>query len=718
VDVADFLDAVKRAAVNLGGVIAVMAGMVALLLVFLVPGIVGAQVAVDTVEEELLDVPPLPEEIAPLAQNSFVYDRHGELMTELHGPVQRIVAEIEEIPEVAQKAVIATEDARFYEHGGVDHEGVLRAAVRNFQQGRVVEGASTITQQYIREALLTAEQTMERKIQEAIWAVELERRVSKDEILERYMNAVYLGNGAYGFATAARYYFSKDVSELTLAESAMLAGSIRAPELNNPVANLDAAAVRRDIVIRQMLRAGFIDEDEAEEALEEEIELDIYEPDVGEPFWEDWIKRIMWDSRVALQPEIQEILGESTEERIRAVFEGGLRVTTTLDPDMQALAQETISAYLTQPETDPMGSIISLDHTTGAVHAMALGPKEFGPCPEDEEPCLTTNVNPAVPGIGGSGRQSGSAFKPLISATALALGIGTSREYGTASGEPIEGCGARDDPYAPHNYDRADHGDIAMHEAMRRSINVYFVKLARDAGIGNVVEASRQHGIRNSANLNDAHFGSRSCSIGLGTPQVFPLEMAVAYATWANGGERCDPYVVERIEDHNGEVIYEHEERCEVDRVALERPLCVAGGDQARLSQEEDRDQEREPGKDALGGTPRAQGEDAEAEDRARHEHDTGSEGDEHRGRGRPPKHLVEARLHGDYAVVRPQEPAAADQREHEEGREPAPGERVSSQQPRPHGEEERERERERDELHPRPHRHERDTGREKPPER
>jgi penicillin-binding protein 1A len=549
---------------RIAGAVAVIVVLALLLLLLALPAVYVANAAVSTVEDDLLDIPPLPaDDIEPLAETSLVFDAAGDELAELHGPIRRTIAELDEVPEITRHAVLATEDAGFYEHPGVDHESVIRATIRNLREGRAAEGASTITQQYVRQALLDPEQTIERKLQEVVWAVELEQQISKDEILERYLNTVYLGNGVYGFATAADHYFSKPVGDLDAAESALLAGVIRAPELNDPVSEPERAQARRDIVLRQMATAGFITDGEAEEARARDIELEIREEEGREEFWIDWVKRIVHDPRVDLQPGLQEAIGETSEERIQALFEGGLRIHTSLDPVVQSIAEEVVSERLPDPIGDPMGALITLDPEDGSVRAMSLGPKDFGPCPEDEEPCEVTNVNPAVPGIGGSGRQAGSAFKPVVAAAALDRGIGTDREYDTESGEEIDDCGPEDDLYAPHNYDREDHGEMEMAEAMRRSINVYFVKLARDAGVLSTVHTAQELGIVNAPNLDEDHFGPRSCSIGLGTVNVFPLEMTVAYGTFENGGVRCDPHVITEITDRRGEVLYSYEPSCE-----------------------------------------------------------------------------------------------------------------------------------------------------------
>jgi penicillin-binding protein 1A len=585
-------------------VVTVAAG--GLLSLLAVPFLVAIGDTVETTRSQIFDRPPLPDELPLTAEISTVHDREGTRIADLAGPVRRETVPLERIPQVVRDAVIATEDAEFYEHSGVRHDAMLRAAARNVQAGGIQEGASTITQQYVRMALLDPEQTMERKLHEIVWAVEMEERLEKDEILERYLNGIYLGQGVYGFGTAAEHYFSKDVEELGIAEAAVLAGSIRAPAVSNPVDGPEAAKQRRDIVVRQMENEGFITSEEAEAVIGTDVELDIAEPDVGEDAWIDLVKRVIYDPSVDLQPGLQEAVGDSVQERVDAIFEGGLTIETTLDGALQARARETVASYLDDPLEQPMGSLISIDHATGALRSVALGPHEFGACPEDQDgPCELTQVNPAVPGYGGSGRQSGSAFKPFVAAAALAQGFDAHAElpshaelaellsanvavdedgqatvslsevelrdrllevegdgwYWAPSGEPVPGCGSADEPYEPRNFDDADQGLLALPEAMRISSNVFFVKLGRDVGIPETIEMTQAHGLRNSPNIGD--FGDGSCSLALGSAQLYPLEMAVGYGTWANDGVRCDPYLIERVLDREGQVLYEHEPRCE-----------------------------------------------------------------------------------------------------------------------------------------------------------
>jgi penicillin-binding protein 1A len=547
-------------ATRLGLLLGVVVGIALLVSTIVLPAVYTAEAAVHAVDQELFDHPPLPGELPTAPRVTHVFDAAGDPITEIHGPVQREPVPLDEISEWTIAAVLATEDAEFYEHDGINHDSIVRAGLRNVQAGGIAEGASTITQQLVTMAFLEPDPTIERKLREIVWAVELEEQLDKDEILEAYLNRVYLGHGVYGIGTAADYYFSRPASELNIAQSALLAGAIRAPLANNPLDNPEAAATRRDVVVRQMAALDEITEKQVDAILDSEVALNVREDDPGQPFWEDLVKRVVYDPSVDLQPGLQEAVGDSVEARVDALFEGGLRITTTLDRDMHAHAVATLADHVYDPIDDPLASLITVEHATGAVRAMALGPKEFGPCEEGDEPCTTTQVNPAVPGIGGSGRQSGSTFKPFVAAASIAEGADVDLEYDTPSGEVIEDCGY-DEPWEPENFDLEDHGEIDMTEAMRDSTNVYFGKLARDVGVGAVVDSSRAHGLTKSPNLGD--FGEQDCSVGLGSAEIFPWEMVAGYGTWANDGRHCEPYIIDSITDHEGEVIYEHEPECD-----------------------------------------------------------------------------------------------------------------------------------------------------------
>jgi penicillin-binding protein 1A len=543
----------------------VVTGAALLVGALLLPTAIATDRAMSYVQGSVLDVPPLDvDRIERTGENSVVLAADGTLLAELRGEENRVLVSLDDIPRVAQNAVLATEDADFYTHPGVNHRAIVRAALTNFESGQIEQGGSTITQQYVKTKLLSNEQTLDRKIKEAIWAIELEKKLSKPEILERYLNAAYFGDGVYGIGTAARHYFSKHVSELNVQQAALLAGLIRSPQRNNPTSNPEAATARRNIVIEQMAQEGFITEEEAQEARKAPLGLKVQPPSQPtQPFFVEWVKQILVKERVDLQPDAQAVLGETEQERFRKLFEGGLVIHTSLDQRRQDLAEEVIKAYLDEPLEDPLGSLLTLDPANGAVTVMAIGPKAFGECPEGEKSCELAKFNPAVPGAGGSSRQPGSSFKPIIHAAALEQGFTPGYETETSSGQVIDGCGSDDEPYKVANYAGSGGGLMNMYEAAKRSNNVYHVKLARDTGIANVRKMAERLGIKHSPNLNERHFGSRSCSIGLGTVGVFPLEMASAYATLANHGRYCSPFAVTRIEDRQGKVLYEHADDCE-----------------------------------------------------------------------------------------------------------------------------------------------------------
>ncbi len=568
----------------------VVTGIAMLVAAMILPGTIAADRAVASVGETVLDVPPLDlDQITRPAENSLIMAADGSELTELHGPQNRVLVALHQIPTVTQNAVIATEDATFWSHKGVNHEAILRALFANVQSGDIEQGASTITQQYVRNKLLTSFQTddggfevsVDRKIREALWAVELEKEMAKRDILEGYLNTVYFGDGVYGIGTAASHYFSKHVSELTVAESALLAGLIRAPQRNNPRSNPERALARRNIVLRQMAINGFVPDAEAEAAIDEPLGLSVApDSEARLPFFVEYVKQVLANEGIELQPAAQAALGESQQDRFDRLFTGGLVIHTTIDPALQDLAETTIDEYLDDPVNDPLASIVSVSPEDGSVVAMAVGPKEFGECPEGQRVCEFTKVIPAVHGVGGSlGQQPGSAFKPILITAALAEGFTPGWSTETSSGQSIEGCEKSTNvPYRVSNYAGGGGGYMDMYEAVKRSSNVYHAKLTSAVGVEKVKEMARTLGIRNSPNYDS--FGSKSCSIGIGALNVFPMEMASAFATLANRGERCTPFVVTRIEDRHGNLIYQHEPDCEqaIDRGVADRVTDIIQG--------------------------------------------------------------------------------------------------------------------------------------------
>jgi penicillin-binding protein 1A len=557
------------------GVIVVASGLM-LGALFLPAGLVVNDVMA-AVRSDILDVPPLGEADTP-PQNSYVYAADGTELAELTFEENRVPVALEDIPQVTIDAVLATEDATFYEHEGVNHLAIVRAALANFRAGGIESGASTITQQYVKLTFLSPEQTIQRKIEEAIYAIELEDRLTKDEILERYLNRSYFGRGVYGIGTAAERYFSKDIGELDLGESAMLAGLLRAPEANNPINSPENAEARRNIVLGQMATHGFISRDQAEAAIGQPLEVDISEPPPpANPFWVDWIASLLVNEDTAqalgTQLDALDAMGATFEERRQFVFQSGLQIHTTLDLELQEAAEAALREHLSYEDEpaeelarEPMGSLISIDPENGAVVAMAVGPQEYGSCSEDDSYvgtddqgrllCDRTKVNPAVPGMGaGAGRQPGSSFKPMVATTAVEDGISPGLTLDARGTQEIEGC--RDGNDGLWEVSNTGGDDILdMYEATRRSSNVYYALLMAEVGPDRVVDMAQRLGIRTS-NL------PVECSLALGAGSVFPLEMASAFATFANRGVHCDPFPIARIEDASGRTIWEHTPNCE-----------------------------------------------------------------------------------------------------------------------------------------------------------
>ncbi len=570
--------------------IAVIAGTTGMLLgaLFLPAGLAVNDV-LGAVRTDVLDVAPLGSADRP-PENSFIYDAEGRELAELTFEENRRPITLDEVPQVAIDAVLATEDAQFYEHEGVDHLAIVRAALTNWRADGIESGASTITQQYVKMAFLTPEQTLQRKIEEAIYAIQIEDQLSKDEILGLYLNRSYFGAGTYGIGTAAERYFSKDIGDVSLGEAAMLAGLLRAPEANNPINSLENAEARRNIVLRQMANNGFISHDQAFAAIDEPLEVDVSEPPPPEyPFWTRWVSDLLISADTAgslgTQLDALDAMGATHDERVRTVFQSGLRIHTTLDPELQEMAEGSLLEYLTYEDEpraeiarEPLGSIVSVEPGSGAIRAMALGPRDFGSCTEDdswvdvdEETgqlfCDRTTVNPAVPGMGGSGRLAGSAFKPFVTAAALEDGASPGLTLDARGPQDIEGCA---EPWTVRNSGGDD--IINMYDAMARSSNVYHALIVAEIGPEKLVDVAQRLGITSSLGPN--------CSLALGTDSVTPLEMATAYATLFNRGEYCEPFPITRIEDRDGNLLWEHQPDCRqvIDEEIADRVVDTMAG--------------------------------------------------------------------------------------------------------------------------------------------
>ncbi len=433
---------------------------------------------------------------------------------------------IKRIPKRLVYAFLAAEDARFYEHRGIDFLGVIRAAIKNVEAGTIVQGASTITQQVTRSLLLSPKRSWLRKLKEAILAWQIDGSLSKDEILNIYLNQIYLGSGAYGVEAAARTYFNKHANQLDIAECALIAGLTQAPSKYNPLKHFDRAKKRQLYVLRRMFEEGFISEQEREKAANEKLVLQsesLNPPDGSEYF---------------LQKIKKELIRRYGTNR---VFTDGLKIYTTLDSNWQQSAFENmvqgLKAIQKRHKRDKLlkkniqGALIAMDAQTGAIRAM-VGGQDF----------KKNQFNLAIQGR----MQPGSSFKPVVYSVAMKKGL--IQPNSIIVDEPLTFPGTRDSkPWQPQNFDKAYMGPITIRTALTYSRNIISVKIARMVGINAVIEQARLMGITTPL----AH----DLSIALGSSAVPLVQMVTAYSTFVNMGKVVTPKYIEQITDRNGRII-------------------------------------------------------------------------------------------------------------------------------------------------------------------
>jgi penicillin-binding protein 1A len=445
---------------------------------------------------------------------------------------------LEELPAVLVHAVLAAEDQDFYEHGGVDPVGIGRALYQDVRgTSASQQGGSTITQQYVKNAYLTSERSIVRKVKEAVLAVKLERELSKDEILERYLNTIYFGRGAYGVAAASRAYFGKDVREIGLAEASYLAGLIRSPGGADALQHPEEAARRRRTVLQAMVGEGYISAEERTSVDDAAIETGVVPPrdrqglgrvegntpedNIGTKYFVEAVRR-----------EVAERYGEDV------LYGGGLRIYTTLDFDMQRAAWDAVTSTLDQP-TDPDAALVAVNEH-GHVKAM-VGGRDF----ESDEVNLALGT-----AAGGSGRGAGSSFKPFVLAEAIRQGISLNSKFEAPASITFPDVqGEKEgEPWEVGNYGETEQGVLDLVDATRVSSNTAYAQLMLEVGPANVAALANRLGV--SADLPLVP------SLVLGSGEVSPLDMAVGFSTFANRGARNDPILITKIEqvDEDGDV--------------------------------------------------------------------------------------------------------------------------------------------------------------------
>jgi len=446
-------------------------------------------------------------------QTTVIYDRNGKVLTRLYAEENRQDVALDKMPQHLRQAVIATEDQRFYEHTGVDPTGIARALLTDIVRGEKAQGGSTITQQYVKQAFVTSEKTLKRKVQEAILARRVEQRYTKDQILQNYLNTIYFGHGAYGVEAASRAYFDKSVTALTVPEAAMIAGVIKSPGRYSPYLEPEAAQRRRDTVLAQMKAQGYLDQVAYQQAIATPVEVaGLKARSTRAPYFVEWIKRQLIDE-----------YGES------AVYRGGLQVKTTLDPAAQTAAEKAIKTHLNR-KNDPSAALVAIRPGTGEVLAM-VGGRNF----EKQQ------FNVAVQGK----RQPGSAFKTFVLATALGEGVSPEKSYKSGPMKLQVG----DDVWSVTGAHGSKKGPMRLRPATEQSVNSVFAQLVLEVGADKVVKTAEKMGISKGIEPVPA------IALGGLDEGVSPLDMANAYATLAAGGKRARPYSIMQVKDANGQVL-------------------------------------------------------------------------------------------------------------------------------------------------------------------
>ena len=477
-----------------------------------------------------------------LFQSSKIYDRTGQIVLyEIYGEEKRTWVPLKDIPEYLKQAVIAAEDANFYHHFGVDLKGVARAILEDLRIGKPVYGGSTIPQQLIRSTFFSTEKTAQRKIREIILALELDRRYSKDQILEWYLNQIPFGQNTYGAEAASQTYFGKPVSEISLSEAATLAALIKSPSRLSPYGeNIEELLARKDYVLDRMKTAGYLGKERAETVKKEEIKFVEKKIEIKAPYFTLWVKQ-----------QLEEKFGEDL------LVKNGLKIYTSLDYELQKIAEEAVKKGIERNKNYNAhnAGLVVISPKSGEVLAMTVGTGDYYATPEPEncQPGKTCLFDPQFNVVTGTeknpGRQPGSALKPFVYATAFeknyndkTVVVDEPTNFGIWGG--IE--------YIPQNYDGLFRGPVTLRQGLAQSLNIPSVKvLLYLAGLEDSIKTAQDCGITTLKPL----FGP---SIVLGGKEVNLLEITSAYGVFANDGLQVPPTSVLKIEDQFGNIIEEN----------------------------------------------------------------------------------------------------------------------------------------------------------------
>ncbi|WP_184585395.1 penicillin-binding protein [Lipingzhangella halophila] len=534
------------------------------------PAVGGLGITARNIATGFLNMPS-ELETPPPPQRSTIYDQNGDVIAEIYDQNRELV-KLDDMAPVMQDAIIAIEDNRFYEHGGLDVPGTFRAALRT--AGGDTQGGSSLTQQYVKNVLVESattqaeqeearETTLSRKIRELRYAIALEQKMSKDEILEGYLNIAYFGDGAYGAQSAAQHFFGVDADELEIQQAAMLAGLVRYPYLYNPSVNPDNAKKRRDVVLDAMVQNDAITKKEAEEAKGKDLNLDLSNPSNGcmpsdQPFFCDYVVQEIEKSKQ---------FGENETERARWLRTAGLEIHTTLDGDMQEAAQEAVDKWVPRKnQSRKVAAEVLVEPGTGEIRAMAQS-RNYGP-DENNRGETSINFTTGIDRGGSTGFQVGSTFKPITLAAALDQGKGFSTSFGGGGSTTVTGqrnCdGGRLPPWDVSNASESSGGNYNMITGTQQSANTFFAQLQADVGLCETIEMAQKLGLeRGDGTSFDNENTQANNSFTLGSEEVAIIDLVSAYATFASGGTYCEPQAITSIEDQQAGETIDVENECE-----------------------------------------------------------------------------------------------------------------------------------------------------------
>ena len=472
----------------------------------------------------------LPDINAPLSERSVIYAADGSVLATLHATENRVPVTIDKVPAQVINAVLDTEDARFWSHGGVDLKSTVRALASNVKSGAVAQGGSTITQQLVKNVILTPQKSLDRKVKEAVIADRLETKYTKTQILEAYLNTVYFGNGAYGVQAAAELYFNVEINQVSVAQGAFLAGMIRDPLGYDPLLNPRDSKARRDFVLDRMATQGHLTQAEADALKATPIPTSLTAPyqssDTKDDYFVQQVEQILLNQSTTL--------GSTYSERYNALFNGGLKIYTTLNPALQVQAEQKVAAGVPKNKQGFTAALASIEPSTGEVRALVGGPGYD-----------TYKFDLATQAL----RQPGSGFKVFTLLAAYEAGYGPNDSVDGSSPCAIAFPGDKDLLKNPvHNDEGDSSGAISVTSATANSVNCAFIRIAHEVTLPKVIEMAHRLGLKEDFKPYP--------TIVIGAQETTVVEMAGAYATLAADGVFHPPTFIDHIDDRNDKTIF------------------------------------------------------------------------------------------------------------------------------------------------------------------